>query len=52
MDLGAEPGLVMVDAQPEYEVITSSMIVELAITSLLDLEDGMIVKHSGCPKLS
>ena len=34
--------------------IVSFLSVELAVkdASLLDLEDGMIVKHSGCPKLS
>ena len=34
--------------------IASSESAELAVedASLLDLEDGMIVKHSGCPKLS
>ena len=54
MDLGTGPGPVMVDAQPEYEVITSSASVELAIKdiSLLDLVDGTIVKHGGCPDLS
>ena len=45
----------MVDAQPEYEVdCIFSASVELAIedASLMDLMDGMIVKHSVCLKLS
>ena len=36
------------------KLIASSASTELAIedTSLLDLEDRMLVKHTGCPKLS
>ena len=55
MDLGAGPGPVMVDAQPEYKVdhiLHASMELAVEDASLLELEDGMIVKHSGCPKLS
>ena len=44
----------MLDAQLEYKWIASSTSTELAIKDafLLDLRDRMIVKHSGCPKLS
>ena len=54
MDLGAGPCLVMVHAQPEHKVdhILTSMEPEIKDASLLYLEDGTIVKRSGCPKLS
>ena len=45
----------MVDAQPEYEVDSILCECEVAVedASLLSyLEDGTIVKHNGCPKLS
>ena len=50
MHLGAGPGPVMVDVQPEYKVdciLCECMELAVEDASLLDLEDRTIVKHSG-----